>query len=147
LAAIGNIHASSGENLFFNTSISSNQPNSKVASFDVASIAVGCYVSTRNGLAATAISCTLRCTGVKATSGDKVFHEPKFTVVGLLKLGVSVSKEPLQNNVFPSDFTGLESFGCEIDQSNLDAAAILRLRVASIAYDDFVHTVHFRKDT
>lgn len=141
-ALLGNIQPSSKPNLFFTRFISSEYPNNKVTSFDVDSIAAGCFAAAKEGLLAPAISCKMRFTGVKAKSGsDDVVHYAEFEIGKVNLLGFSLIKEKLQNVVFPSDFTGLKSLKSEMVDSGLS----IFKDVDGMAFDDFVHTVHIKQ--
>ena len=137
-----NIQPSSGKNVFFTGSISSTYQGSNVASFDAESIAASCFMAAKEGLAAPAIPCTIRFTGVKAGSRLEVSHEAEFKVPllsGIFKFGL-----PVKNIPFPPDFVGLESLkieNTEMIETGLDIVEGLE----GVALDDFVHTVHFKE--
>jgi hypothetical protein len=83
--------------------ITSSYSGSKVVSFDMESIASGCYAATEQGAAAPPISCTIRYTGTKV-SGEEVTFDAVFTVKNLNLLGIALAGEAVQTQRFPSSF-------------------------------------------
>lgn len=121
--------------------ISSVYPDSKVASFDVESVASGCYAATENGALAPAISCTIRYTGTKA-SGEEVTFDAVFEVKNLNLLGVALAAETVQRKAFPASFKSLTSLKPEILTAALPAIDGV---TAQMAFDDFIYTAHVKK--
>ena len=78
--------------------ISSKYPNSKVVSFDLKSIADGCYAATENGILAPAINCTIRYTATKAT-GKTVTYDVDYSVGNVL--GIALKAVPVKKHAFP----------------------------------------------
>jgi hypothetical protein len=90
--------------------ITTQYPDSKVASFDLNSLLTGCYLSTANGNAVPPVDCTLRFTGTKV-SGPAVTQDFTF-VTGALG-GIALSAKPLQPVTFQSNFAGLISLSVQ----------------------------------
>lgn len=122
--------------------ISSVYDGSKVASFDMKSIASGCYAATQNGVLAPAISCTIRYTGVKAASGKEVIHDQVFEVKSVNLLGIALAAEKVQKTTFPRDFDGLSSLKPNILTAALPAVDGV---TAQMAFDDVVYTANVKK--
>jgi hypothetical protein len=150
LPLLGNIQPSSKLNMFFGKSdtieISSayTDTGSEVISFGVKSIASGCFEAASNGAIATAVSCTICYTGVKATPGPDVVFDAKFRIVGKLSLlNIPLDLEPLQTKDFPSGFNDLRSLKIERLTSDLPIAINGRPPIGRVgmAFDDIVQTV------
>ncbi|PIA91806.1 hypothetical protein CB0940_09198 [Cercospora beticola] len=122
--------------------ISSSYSGSQVVSFDMKSVASGCYAATQNGALAPAISCTIRYTGTKATTGEEVTFDAIFLVKKLNAAGVSLGPEPVQTQVFPARFSGLKSLKPRILTAALPAVGGL---TAQMALDDITYTANVRK--
>ena len=146
------IQASSGRNAVFAPAlvtvplavpeISSEYDGSKVASFDVKSIAAGCYVATQNGAITPAVSCTIRYAGIKAASGEEVTHDQVFKVKNANALGVALAAEKVQKTTFPATFKGLSSLKPTILTAVTPPVNNL---AAHMAFDDFVYTANVKK--
>jgi hypothetical protein len=145
LALVNNIQPSSGSNLLIAKSvlpeISSAYPGSKVTSFDMESVASGCYLPSRNGLLAPAVSCTIRFTGTKAVSGLDETLEFEFVVKKGL-IGIALAPIPLQKKPFPTRFSGLRSLRAEILTTDVPVVDDLPIATASLVMDDAVYTAH-----
>jgi hypothetical protein len=122
--------------------ISSVYDGSKVASFDMKSIAAGCYAATQNGALAPAISCTIRYTGTKAATGKKVTYDQVFQVKSVNLLGIALAAENVQKTIFPKDFNGLSSLKPTILTAALPAVNGV---TAQMAFDDVVYTANVKK--
>jgi len=147
------IQPSSGKNAVFapalltdplaRPEISSVYDGSKVAYFDVKSIAGGCYAATQNGAITPAVSCTIRYTGIKAGSNDEeVTHDQVFKVKNVNLQGISLAAEKVQHTTFPHNFNGLSS----LKPSILTAATPpVNNLLAHMTFDDFVYTANVKK--
>lgn len=111
--------------LLGNPKISSGYTGSKVASFDIKSIAHGCFVQARQGVVVSpAFACTIRYKGTDAGSGEAKIFDAPFKVVKRNMSGFAAGPEKVQVVEFPESFgTGLTS----LEPSKLRPAA---LRVA-----------------
>jgi hypothetical protein len=121
--------------------ISSSYSGSKVVSFDMESIASGCYAATHQGAAAPPISCTIRFTGTK-TSGEQVTFDAAFVVDNPSLLGVGLSGQSVQTKRFPSNFKGLTSL-----KPNILTAALPAIDgvTAEMGFDDITYTAHVKR--
>lgn len=148
------IQPSSGRNAVFGPAlltdplaqpeISSVYDGSKVVSFDLKSVAGGCYAATQNGAITPAISCTIRYTGIKAASGEEVFHDQVFKVKSVDALGIALAAEKVQKTTFPSNFNGLSSL-----KPNILTAALPPVNnlAAHMTLDDLVYTANVKKSS
>jgi hypothetical protein len=121
--------------------ISSVYSGSKVVSFDMESIASGCYAATENGALAPAISCTIRYTGTKV-SGEEVTFDAVYEVKNLNLLGVALAAEKVQTKYFPPSFKGLTSLKPDILTAALPAIDGV---TAQMAFDDVIYTAHVKR--
>ncbi|GAB7365959.1 hypothetical protein MBLNU230_g7287t1 [Neophaeotheca triangularis] len=114
-------------------------PGSQTVSFDMRSIASGCYAATQNGALAPAISCTIRYTGTKR-DGSEVTHDFRYRVQKVNLLGIALSAEKVQKTTFPSSFRDLVSLRPEVVGKDL-----LGVDLAQMAFDDVVYVAHVTK--
>jgi hypothetical protein len=121
--------------------ISSSYSGSKVVSFDMESIASGCYAATEQGAVAPPISCTIRYTGTKV-SGEEVTFDAVFEVKNLNVLGVALAGQDVQAKRFPPTFKGLTSL-----KPNILTAALPAIDgvTAQMGFDDLVYTAYVKK--
>ena len=104
--------------------------------------AAGCFAATQNGVIAPAISCTIRYTGIKAASGEEIFHDQVFKVKNVNVLGIALAAEKVQKTTFPHTFAGLSSLKPSILTAALPKVNNL---VAYMAFDDLVYTANVKK--
>jgi hypothetical protein len=121
--------------------ISSSYSGSKVASFDVESIASGCYAATEQGAAAPPISCTIRYTGTKV-SGEQVTFDAVFEVKSLNLLGIALAGESVQTKRFPASFKDLTSLKPNILTAALPAVDGV---TAQMGFDDITYVAHVKR--
>jgi hypothetical protein len=121
--------------------ITSSYSGSKVVSFDMESIASGCYAATQNGAAAPPISCTIRYTGTKV-SGEEVTFDAVFTVKNANLWGVALAGESVQTQRFPSSFKGITSLKPKILTAAIPA---INGVTAQMGFDDLVYTTYVKK--
>ncbi|KZM24108.1 uncharacterized protein EKO05_0010262 [Ascochyta rabiei] len=114
----------------------SNYTDSKVLSFDLKSIADGCYAATQNGILAPAINCTIRYTGTKR-DGKEVVYDSVYGTGEIL--GLALHAIPVKSHEFPVlDFSDLVQVKPKIIKATLPN---LLGAVAQMAFDDMTYEV------
>jgi hypothetical protein len=125
--------------------ISSDYTGSNVASFDMESIAHGCFVALQQGAVAPALSCTIRYIGTKAGSGKKVIVDKEFKITKPGLYGLSTGPETLQKVIFKDedDLKGLVSLEPSILKPTI---LVVKGVVAQMGFDEIAYTAHVRDD-
>ncbi|KAI7493664.1 hypothetical protein KC367_g8476 [Hortaea werneckii] len=112
-------------------------------SFDMKSIANGCYAATENGALAPAIDCTIRYTGFKAGSEEKVTHDYVYETCAVLDiLGVALQSAQVKTTRFPPSFSNLEKIEPEVLTAALPAVQGVTVQMA---FDDVAYVANVQK--
>lgn len=124
--------------------ISSIYAGSKVASFDMKSIAHGCFIQGPARVTSPAFGCTVRYVGTKAGSGKQEIFDAAFNVTKRNIYGFAAGPEKVQVVEFPATFDGLTSVEPSIwKPANLRAT---EGSLVQMAFDEVTYTAHVRED-